>query len=64
MPRMRAKVQCFVGEGLREKGDEFDYNGPENSNLELVKKPKRKEAPVENGDDPFEKGSEDFSEFD
>ena len=36
MPRYRAKVKCFVDNSLREEGDVFEYNGPENGNLELA----------------------------
>ncbi len=36
MPMYRAKVKCFVDNGLREEGDVFEYNGPPNTNLELV----------------------------
>jgi len=34
MPMYRAKVKCFVDNGLREEGDVFEYNGPPNTNLE------------------------------
>jgi hypothetical protein len=30
----RAKVTCFVDNGIRNEGDVFEYNGPPNSNLE------------------------------
>jgi hypothetical protein len=36
MPKYRAKVKCFVDNGLREVGDVFEYNGPQNKNLERV----------------------------
>lgn len=34
MPMYRAKVTCFVDNGIRNEGDVFEYNGPPNSNLE------------------------------
>ena len=34
MPMYRAKVLCFVDNGLREEGAVFEYNGPPNTNLE------------------------------
>lgn len=36
MAQYRAKVVCFVDNSLREEGEVFEYNGPKNSNLELV----------------------------
>ena len=36
MPKYRAKVKCFVDNGLREVGDVFEYNGPHNTNLERI----------------------------
>jgi hypothetical protein len=36
MPMYRAKVTCFVDNGLREEGTQFEYNGPRNTNIELV----------------------------
>ena len=36
MPIYRAKTKCFVGQSMREAGDEFEYNGESNSNIELV----------------------------
>lgn len=36
MPQYRAKVKCYVDNGIREEGDVFEYDGPENGNLELV----------------------------
>ena len=34
MPMYRAKVKCFVDNGLREVDDVFEYNGPFNGCLE------------------------------
>ena len=36
MPIYRAKIKCFVDQSMREAGDEFEYNGEPNSNIELV----------------------------
>lgn len=38
MPLYRAKVRCFVDNGMREEGSVFEYKGPRNTNLELVDK--------------------------
>lgn len=48
MPMYRAKTKCFVGNSLRREGDTFEYNGPENTNLEPLEapKPKAKEVPA------------------
>lgn len=32
----RAMVKCYVDNAIREEDEEFEYNGPENGNLELV----------------------------
>lgn len=34
--KVQAKVKCFVGNALREKGEIFDYAGPENGCLEVL----------------------------
>jgi hypothetical protein len=36
MPKVRAKVICFVDNGLRQAGDTFEYDGPINHNLEYL----------------------------
>ena len=36
MPIYKAKVKCFVGNALREAGEEFEYNGDLCKHLELV----------------------------
>tara|TARA_R100000329_G_scaffold22222_1_gene21443 strand:- start:1701 stop:2012 length:312 start_codon:yes stop_codon:yes gene_type:complete len=36
MPIYRAKIKCFVGDGLREAGEEFEYNGKHCKHIELV----------------------------
>lgn len=36
MPIYKAKVKCFVGNALREAGEEFEYNGEFCKHLELV----------------------------
>lgn len=32
----RALIKCYVGNTLRFADEEFEYNGPENTNLELI----------------------------
>ena len=32
----RAKVRCYIDNTMRDEGDEFEYNGPTNTNLVLV----------------------------
>lgn len=36
MARVRANVTCFVDNGFREAGQEFDYDGPHNGCLEYL----------------------------
>ena len=36
MPIYRAKTKCFVGQSLREEGEEFEYNGDFCKHIELV----------------------------
>lgn len=36
MAKVKAKVLCFVDNGLRQPGDVFDYDGPLNLNLEYL----------------------------
>lgn len=36
MARVKAKEVCFVGNGLRQPGDVFDYEGPFNHHLEYL----------------------------
>ena len=36
MPKVKAKVTCFIDNSLRNEGDEFEYNGPENGNVEIL----------------------------
>jgi hypothetical protein len=45
MARVRAKVVCFVDNGLRKEGDVFEYNGPLNGNLEYLDKPAKQDEP-------------------
>jgi len=37
MAMYRAKVKCFVANAIRAADEVFEYNGPTNTNLELVK---------------------------
>lgn len=36
MAQVKAKVVCFIDNGLRQAGDVFEYNGPFNGNLEYL----------------------------
>jgi len=36
MPKVKAKVVCFVDNGLRHPGDVFEYTGPHNHHLEYI----------------------------
>ena len=36
MPKVKAKILCFVDNGLRQPGDVFEYNGPRNHHLEYI----------------------------
>lgn len=49
MPMYRAINLCFVNNSIRKPGEEFEYNGPENTNLEPLEgaQPKAKAAAAE-----------------
>lgn len=36
MARVKAKIVCFIDNGLRQPGDVFQYAGPYNKNLEYL----------------------------
>ena len=36
MPIYRAKIKCFVGQSLRQAGEEFEHNGEFSKHIELV----------------------------
>jgi len=36
MPKVQAKILCFVDNGLRQPGDIFEYSGPRNDNVKLL----------------------------
>ena len=36
MPIYKAKIKCFVGQSIREAGEEFEYNGEFCKHLELI----------------------------
>ena len=47
MAKVRAKTICFVDNGLRTEGVEFDYVGPHNTNLEYLDgEPEDEEKPA------------------
>ena len=57
--KVRAKVKCFVGHAVREAGEVFDYDGPNNGCLEEIKAaaappPSSKKAPPGKGDADFD----------
>lgn len=56
MAKVRAIRLCQVDNALRQEGDVFDYNGPENGNLEYLDgKPVKAEVEAEvEGDAPAE----------
>jgi len=39
MAQVRAKVRVFIDNALRDAGDVFEYNGPENKHLEMLTNP-------------------------
>jgi len=43
MAKVKAKVLCFVDNGLRNPGDVFEYNGPANGNVEPIDAPREPE---------------------
>ena len=46
MPIYKAKIKCFVGDSLREPGEEFEYNGKHCKHIELVGGPIIEEKPT------------------
>ena len=36
MARVKAKVVCFIDNSIRNEGDVFEYNGPKNTNVEII----------------------------
>lgn len=44
MAKVKARFKCFIDNALREEGETFDYNGPENECVEEIREsePSRK----------------------
>lgn len=57
MAMYRAKVKCFVGNSIRLADEVFEYNGPTNTNLELVKGTASKDAETNDAEAPKEKST-------
>lgn len=36
MSKVKAKTVCFIDNSIRKEGDVFEYNGPKNSNVEIL----------------------------
>jgi hypothetical protein len=34
---VKANTKCFIGDTLRQEGEKFEYDGPENPNVDPVK---------------------------
>ena len=49
MAKVKAKVLCFVDNGLRQPGDTFDYAGPFNHHLEYLEGPAQPEHASDEG---------------
>lgn len=59
MAKVRAIRLCFVDNSLRQEGDEFDYEGPENGNLEYLEGSARKPGAAKGGATPAASEDED-----
>lgn len=57
MAMYRAKVKCFIGNAMRQADEVFEYNGPTNTNLELVKGTASKDAEPNDAEAPKEKST-------
>jgi hypothetical protein len=57
MAMFRAKVKCFVGDALRQPDEVFEYNGPNNTNIELVKSAASEAEETNVAEAPKEKSS-------
>jgi hypothetical protein len=47
MPMYRVLTKCHVNGAVRNEGETFEYNGPDNRHLELLDSPKKVAAPAE-----------------
>ena len=55
MAKVKAKVLCFVDNGLRQPGDTFNYDGPYNKHLEYLENAKQPERAADSSDAPAPK---------
>jgi len=55
MAKVKAKVTCFIDNSLRNEGDEFEYNGPKNTNVEILDGTDFKKTDVKVDDTPVAK---------
>ena len=55
MAKVKAKVLCFVDNGLRQPGDTFNYDGPYNKHLEYLEDAKQPERAADSSDAPAPK---------
>ena len=46
MPKVKAKILCFVDNGLRQPGDVFEYTGPQNRHLEYLESVRSEPEPT------------------
>lgn len=46
MPKVKAKILCFVDNGLRQPGDVFEYKGPRNHPLEYLEEVEAEPEPT------------------
>lgn len=51
MPMYKATIKCFVGNTLREAGEEFEYNGEPFAHIEQLGKAKSAPAPEVTAED-------------
>ena len=55
MSKVKAKVTCFIDNSLRNEGDEFEYNGPKNTNVEILDGTEFEKTEVKVDDTPVAK---------
>ena len=55
MAKVKAKVLCFVDNGLRQPGDVFNYEGPYNKHLEYLEAAKQPEHAADSSEAPAPK---------
>ena len=55
MAKVKAKVLCFVDNGLRQPGDTFNYDGPYNKHLEYLEGGSQPERAADSSEAPMPK---------